>query len=113
VDARVAEVLARLESEWRQAHRVADLAAAVNLGPSRLTHLIRVHAQTSIRAVVRRRRLVEAARLLATTYDRVSEICYYVGFTDACNFTHTFRREFGVSPREYREQLRNGGNARE
>jgi AraC-like DNA-binding protein len=102
----VAAVLARVEADWRKHLRVSDLAASVNLGPSRLTHLVRVHAQTSIRELVLRRRMTEAARLLATTFHRVSEISYYVGFTDACNFAHVFRREFGVSPRAYRERVR-------
>jgi transcriptional regulator GlxA family with amidase domain len=104
VDRRVEEVLALLEAEWRNKKRVADLAATVNLGASRLTHLIRTHAKTSIRDLVRRRRLTEAARLLITTHRRVSEIGYDVGFTDACNFAHVFRREFGLSPRAYRER---------
>lgn len=102
----MAAVLARVEADWRKHLRVSDLAASVNLGPSRLTHLVRVHAQTSIRELVLRRRMTEAARLLATTFHRVSEISYYVGFTDACNFAHVFRREFGVSPRAYRERAR-------
>ncbi len=104
VDHRVANVLAQLDAQWRHKHRVTDLAASVNLGASRLTHLIRVHAQTSIRDLLRRRRMAEAARLLATTHGRISEICYYVGFTDVCNFTHAFRREFGLSPRAYRRR---------
>jgi transcriptional regulator GlxA family with amidase domain len=104
VDQRVAAVLARVDAEWRKGLRVSELAASVNLGASRLTHLVRVHAQTSIRELVLRRRMSEAARLLTTTFYRVSEISYHVGFTDACNFTHVFHREFGVSPRAYRER---------
>jgi transcriptional regulator GlxA family with amidase domain len=107
VDQRVREVLDRLNQNWRERHRVKDLAASVNLGPSRLTHLVRVHAQTSIRDFLRRRRIAEAAQLLITTHRRISEISLDVGFTDACNFCHVFRRELGVSPRVYRERERN------
>jgi AraC family transcriptional regulator of arabinose operon len=112
MDSRVEAVLERLRREWRQQHRVADLAASVNLGASRLSHLIRAETNTTIRDLLRRRRIAEAAHRLATTYDRVSEISYYVGFTDVCNFNHAFRREFGLSPRAYREKSRRaaGGN---
>ena len=104
MDRRVEEVLDLLEREWRSPHRIADLASRVNLGPSRLAHLVRRHANTSIREFIRRRRVIEAARLLITTHHRVSEISYYVGFTDVSNFNHVFRRELGVCPREYREK---------
>jgi AraC-like DNA-binding protein len=104
MDRRVREVLDHLEQQWRWPHRTRDLAAAVNLGVSRLAHLVRQHTQSSIRDLIRRRRIAEAACLLVTTHQRVSEICYYVGFRDLSNFDHAFRRELGVSPRVYRER---------
>lgn len=83
---------------------MTDLARSVNLGASRLAHLVRMHANTSIRELLRRRRIAEAARLLVTTHQRVSEIAYYVGFGDMSNFCRAFRRELGESPRAYRER---------
>jgi AraC-like DNA-binding protein len=102
MDRRVAVTLALLTAEWQKEHRLVDLAAAVNLAPSRLQHLFKDAVAMSIREHVRNRRLLEAARLLASTHERVSEIAYYVGFRDVCNFNHAFRRTFGVSPRQYR-----------
>lgn len=104
MDRRVREILQYLECHWRRHVTVEELAKSVNLGPSRLEHLIRRHAKTSIRDLVRRRRIAEAANLLLTTHQRVSEIGYAVGFGDMSNFTHAFRRELGVSPRAYRER---------
>src|SRR3954469_26018567 len=108
MDRRVEDVLRALDEHWRRRQRVGDLAESVNLGASRLAHLIRTHANTSIRDLVRRRRIAEAARLLATTHQRVSEIAYYVGFADMSNFCHAFRRELGVSPRSYRQKIVDG-----
>ena len=102
MDRRVAVTLAVLTEEWRIDHRVADLAAAVNLAPSRLQHLFKSDVRMSIRQHVQQRRLTEAARLIATTHLRISEIVYYVGFRDVSNFNHAFRRTFGVAPGEYR-----------
>jgi len=104
MDLRVQQVLELLDREWRTHHRLEDLASTVNLGPSRLEHLMRAHANVSIRELLLRRRVVEAARLLAGTHQRISEISYYVGFTDASNFNHVFRREFGMSPSAYRRR---------
>jgi transcriptional regulator GlxA family with amidase domain len=106
MDRRVKEVLDRLAAEWPRSLPVPELAASVNLGASRLEHLFRATLCMSIRDVVRTRRIAEAARLLLTTHKRVSEIGRDVGFNDSSNFNHAFRRQFGVSPRDYRK--RNG-----
>ena len=113
MDHRVKDVLDYLERHWRRRPTVNELAASVNLGPSRLAHLVRINAQTSIRELVRRRRITEAANLLVTTHQRISEIGYAVGFGDMANFNHAFRRELGISPRAYRERELGRGKASE
>jgi AraC-like DNA-binding protein len=102
MDRRVAVTLAVLTREWRTDHRVSELAAAVNLAPSRLQHLFKSHLRISIRQHIQQRRLAEAARLIVSTHLRISEIVYYIGFRDVSNFNHAFRRTFGVAPRDYR-----------
>jgi len=104
MDRRVTMVLELLERRWHCRLHVEELAASVNLGPSRLAHLVKLHARTSIRDLVRRRRIAEAAVMLVTTHQRISEIGYAVGFGDISNFNHAFRRELGVSPSDYRER---------
>jgi AraC-like DNA-binding protein len=104
MDRRVKDVLEYVSREWRGRLSVADLAASVNLGRSRLAHLVRSNAKTSLRDLVRRHRIAEAMHLLATTHQRISEISYSVGFRDVSNFNHVFRRELGISPRDYRKR---------
>jgi AraC-like DNA-binding protein len=104
MDRRVREILQYLECHWQRQVTIDELARTVNLGPSRLEHLVKAYAKCSIRDIVRRRRIAEAAKLLLTTHQRVSEIGYAVGFADMSNFNHAFRREFGVSPRQYRQR---------
>ncbi len=103
MDRRIIDVLAILDQEWRRDHRVEDLATAVNLHASRLQHLFKEAVQQTIRDVILARRLDEAAKLIATTYERISEIAYFVGFRDISNFNHAFRRRFGIAPRDYRQ----------
>ena len=102
MDRRIEFVLAQLANEFQKAHRVEDLAASVNLGKSRLEHLFKSSLRVSIRELLHHRRMSEAAKLLKTTFFRVSEICYLVGFHDPSNFAHAFRKTYGMSPREYR-----------
>ena len=49
-----------------------------------------------------RMRLVRAVALLSETALPVTEIGYEAGWTDLSNFTRTFRRDVGCSPREFR-----------
>lgn len=42
-------------------------------------------------------------RLTAGTMS-ISSVAYSLGFTDASNFAHAFKRREGISPREYRDQ---------
>lgn len=49
-----------------------------------------------------RSRLRHAARLLTARELSVTEIAYAVGFADLSNFTRTFQRAAGVSPRVFR-----------
>ena len=103
MDRRVRQVLEILRAEWRRAWRIEDLAEQVGLRPSRLAHLFRANAQTTIRDYVRERRLVAAAERIASTCERISVISYDVGFQDVSNFNHAFKKRFGMSPRQYRD----------
>jgi AraC-like DNA-binding protein len=88
---------------------LTELARDVGLGVSRLEHLFRQHARSSIRDFVRDHRLAAAAKLLVSTNERVSVICFQVGFNDVANFNHAFKKRFGVSPKQYR--LRDASHA--
>ncbi|MOA69671.1 DNA-binding transcriptional regulator AraC [compost metagenome] len=46
-----------------------------------------------------------AKNLLATTEMKVSEIGRKVSYTNISAFIRTFRRAFGLTPGQYREQL--------
>jgi len=101
-DRRIARVVAEIEEQPAAPPRIAELARGVGLGVSRLEHLFRQHARISIRDYIRERRLNAAAKLLLSTDDRISAICFHVGFRDVANFNHAFKKFFGVSPRQYR-----------
>jgi AraC-like DNA-binding protein len=102
MDRRIRRILQLLTERWTDSHCVHELAKQVGLGPSRLEHLFKDNAKVTIREFVRERRLQAAADLLLTTEERVSAICYQVGFHDVSNFNHAFKRRFGISPRQFR-----------
>lgn len=94
-----------LNVEWKNPGPLVNIAARVSLSASRLEHLFKVHARVSIREFIHEARLVRAAELIASTDERISQICYAVGFRDTSNFTHAFKKTFGVTPKLYRLRI--------
>jgi AraC-like DNA-binding protein len=56
---------------------------------------------------LRKLRLRIASRALVYTDEPLSEIALSCGFADQSHFSREFRRQFGRTPREYREHYRN------
>lgn len=53
--------------------------------------------------LIRRARLLRAAALLRATELSVSDIARAVGYCDPAHFTRAFKRDFHITPSEYRE----------
>jgi AraC-like DNA-binding protein len=51
---------------------------------------------------VRRARLATAARMLQLRRQTITDIAAACGFDDATTFTRAFRREYGMTPRDWR-----------
>ncbi len=107
--------LARLDSRVRRAMdyvclRYADpitletLAAHSNLSVSRLAHLFRREVGMTVGQFVERQRLNRARQLLELTSRTVQSIAGEVGFENAFYFTNRFKRDTGLSPRDYRRR---------
>ena len=56
----------------------------------------------SISALVMRKRIEEAKRILGEEYLNVSEVAYRVGFKDSHYFCTVFKKLTGLTPKEYR-----------
>lgn len=73
----------------------------MKMSKSTLNRKVKDLLGTSLNNYIREKRLVKAAELLATSSDRVNEICWQVGFGTPSYFIKCFRKKYGVSPREY------------
>jgi AraC family transcriptional regulator of arabinose operon len=102
MDRRIKRVLSVLDQQYKTPPPIEHLAETVGLSASRLAHLFRSEVGRSIQAYVVERRLKMAAMLIVQTDERISQIAYSVGFGDVSNFNHSFKRRFGMSPRQYR-----------
>ena len=79
--------------------RLLDLAALVDLSPSRLSHLFRKHTGTTLQSYIRWQRLVAATAHLADGAS-ITHASSLAGFADGSHYTKTFRAMFGLSPTE-------------
>ena len=104
-DPRVKTVLAILDSSWSEPIKLAELANRAGLGQSRLEHLFKEQVGCCVREYVARLRFENAALLLLGTRLTVKDISSLVGVSDRCNFNHSFKKRFGMSPRSYRRHF--------
>ena len=83
---------------------VDDLCSGLNMSQSTLYRKLKVTAGQSANEFIQNIRLKYAARLLRETSQSISEITFEVGFSDSSYFSRAFRKCFGVSPKQWREQ---------
>ncbi|WP_339205609.1 helix-turn-helix transcriptional regulator [Paenibacillus sp. FSL K6-3182] len=74
------------------------------LSPGYLGKLFRSHTQLSFNDYLKKIRLEEATRLLTTTNDSIAVISESVGVLNTTYFFTLFKKTYGISPAQYREQ---------
>ncbi|MAT95990.1 MAG: hypothetical protein CL608_02385 [Anaerolineaceae bacterium] len=96
-----------VEARFLDDLKVADVATAVSLSEFHFARLFKAAFGESLYQFIKRLRLDEARhRLLADTVS-VTDLSLQVGYSSLSSFIHAFRRRFGLSPAQYREQLQN------
>ena len=105
VDSRIELALHLLSQRMKEQVRVEDVARAVGLSPSRLSHLFKAETGESIVEALNRLRIREAALLIGHSGRTATEAAFDVGFRNYNHFAAMFRAQLGVSPREYRRRL--------
>ena len=83
--------------------KTADIAAAAGLSPNYLTRKFREAAGIGLREYLVFIRLQHAALELRSTDASVTEIALRCGFSDGNYFKDVFKKNYGMSPREYRK----------
>lgn len=87
-------------------HSVQDYAKKMGISPSHLRDLVKADTGTSPGTMIRQKLILEAKRLLAHSEGTVAEIGYQLNFEDSSYFGRFFKRETGMSPTAFRQQIR-------
>lgn len=85
---------------------VEMLAENLNMSVTQLNRKLNALIDQPPGQLIRSFRLQKAADLLEEKAGSVSEICYKVGFSDNAYFSRAFKKQFGVSPSEYPDQVK-------
>ncbi|MBN1671738.1 MAG: helix-turn-helix domain-containing protein [Kiritimatiellae bacterium] len=108
LDERVRTAMEFMCANTQRRLKDADVARACGLSVSRLVHLFREQAGTSMQQFLERQRMRQARERLAMTAEPVSKIAYALGYETPFYFTRRFTRHAGMCPRDYRRAAQGG-----
>ncbi|WP_141501659.1 response regulator [Paenibacillus luteus] len=94
-----------IRSSFGEELTLAQIAEHVHLSPNYLANLFKKDTGMTINAYMTEVRLEEAKRMLLDDNRLlIHDISERIGYKDSKYFTKLFKREFGLSPSEYRER---------
>jgi AraC-like DNA-binding protein len=99
----IRKVLNTVEFNLREPLSLSILAGQCHIDPSNLAHQFKRELGVSITCYINFRRL-ELAKTLLGSGLYIQEIAEQCGFLDVNYFTRLFKRQFGISPKEFRKQ---------
>lgn len=85
---------------------IKTFASNMAVSPSTMLRKMKAITGESSDKFIRTLRLKRAAQLLQSSQLLVTEICYEVGFSSQKHFSSTFKKQFNLSPTEYKKQYR-------
>ena len=98
-----ARILQYCSEHYREDIGIADIAAALHISKSAVSHLFSGRLGTSFSEHIHALRLNDAVRLLRTGQYSVTEIARIAGFPTIRTFNRVFREQYGMSPSDYRK----------
>lgn len=84
---------------------VADVSRNLGINRSYLSSLFVKETGVSLSSFIRSEKIKAAANMLRFSDYSYSDIAEYFGFSSQSHFIQCFRKEIGVTPREYRENM--------
>ncbi|MDI5986031.1 helix-turn-helix domain-containing protein [Halomonas sp. M4R5S39] len=98
----LASLQALIEAQYRQQPSVESLAGQLGMTSAHLNTLCRRLADRSALQLLHERLLLEAKRQLTYTNMTIGQVADALGFSEPAYFTRFFKRNTGLSPRDFR-----------
>ncbi len=96
-------LMAVIHTHYRENLSLGDIAAQCHMSESKVKKVFRRVYDLGIMKYICKLRMREAGEMLADGTG-IDEICEILHFTDRNYFSYAFKRETGISPREYRRK---------
>jgi len=103
---RLGPALEYMQNHFQEKITLAQIAKAAHLSVSRLCHLFREQMQMTVVEYLTDIRLNRAKQLLLSTDRTCLQICYEAGFQNLSFFNRRFKKQTGLTPRQFRRQNR-------
>lgn len=102
MDQRVQRVILIINENLTREPSLGELAQAINLSPSRMSHVFKTELGISPKQYLKLVRIQRAKELLLNSFLSVKEIARRVGARDESHFVRDFKKECGLTPTQYR-----------
>lgn len=96
-----------VNTHYQEPITLQDVADHLHVSFAYASKLFKKYTDTNYSKYLTGLRLDEAQKLLSTTEKTVEEICYEIGYNDYFYFNKTFKKYSGVTPLQYRRQVKN------
>lgn len=103
---RIANAISHMERNFAKPISLEELVEISNMSRRNFIRTFESTMGTSPIKFLIARRIQEATKLLRTTDRSITDIAFDIGFSDSNYFSRQFRKAIGLSPRQYRSQLR-------
>lgn len=103
-----AEIKRYIDTNYRENLTLDKLAALAHLNKYYLAHTFQKEYGISPITYLSRRRIEESKYLLGNTSHTLAQVSELLGFSSPSYFSQCFRKAEGISPNEYRRQVRQG-----
>lgn len=94
-------IMEYVETNYSREIVIGEMAKEFYVSASTISHLFKQKLGISFYRFVTQRRLIEAKKLIEKDF-HLEDVALRVGFEDYSGFYRAFKKEYGISPRQYR-----------
>ncbi len=100
----VLQAVKRINSSFYEKVTLKATAAELRVTPQYLSNVFIRHMNIGFSEYLCNKRLTYAASLLASKKLTVTEVCYACGYSNLSHFLRSFKKKYGVYPKEYKSK---------
>lgn len=105
-NARLNRLIRFVDENYMHKIRLSDFAEMEGCSVSYLSHFVKDTLNQSFQEYVNIVRFNCACKLIASGETRMLDVCMESGFSDYRYFSRAFQQQFGMTPEEYRKQMK-------